>query len=151
MKLWCGQTEEGSEGELPFGATGEEDSTDEENEQEEQSVNKGKAKQSLGKSIVNEEENNQRDKIEQHAEGGGGQKTLSTDPSKILPPAKPNILAEKPTRGTELMDPVAVQSTHIHIEEGIEKANVGVSASIQSCPNAEAAGGNTSTQITAEE
>ncbi|OIT28291.1 hypothetical protein A4A49_24982 [Nicotiana attenuata] len=42
-KLWHEQTEEESdEGEVPVGAIGEEESADEENDQEEQNVNKGK-------------------------------------------------------------------------------------------------------------
>ncbi|OIT24175.1 hypothetical protein A4A49_33958 [Nicotiana attenuata] len=49
-KLWHEQTEEESdEGEVPFGAIGEEESADEENDQEEQNVNKGKKSTIIGR------------------------------------------------------------------------------------------------------
>ncbi|OIT31351.1 hypothetical protein A4A49_23034 [Nicotiana attenuata] len=149
-KLWLDQTEEGSEeGELPIGATDEEESADEENDQEEQIVNKGKNIQSLGDSKSNEEGEEQGDRSQIVAEVDGGQKILSPDPSKVLPPAKPNIPVAKPTGGTELMsDPIAVQSQQMQAEKGIEKA--GITDSMQPSPAAEV-GGNAAKQITVAE
>ncbi|OIT27687.1 hypothetical protein A4A49_22501 [Nicotiana attenuata] len=141
-KIWSQQVEEDpEEGELPEGAIGEEESSDEENDQEEQSVNnKGQGQQSIEQSKGIEENCDQGDRSQKGANREDVQKCVGPNPSKDIPPDKPNIPVEKQAGGTDLVvEHAEGQIALVQTEIGIEKANLGVSDSIQSCENTDAA------------
>ncbi|XP_070015217.1 uncharacterized protein [Nicotiana sylvestris] len=102
-KLWHQQTEvDSEEGEVPDGANGEEESADEENDQEEQSVNnKNKGQETRVESSNTVKESVQITEVQRVSKEDGNKQLLSSNPSKDLPPADPNLGPTKPTGGTE--------------------------------------------------
>ncbi|OIT19316.1 hypothetical protein A4A49_58484, partial [Nicotiana attenuata] len=123
-KIWSQQVEEDSdEGELPEGACGEVESSDEEVDQEEQSVNNNdKGQQSVGNN--NKDKQKQGDRPVTNMDGDGAQLI-----HKDVPPDK-----SKELQLTEMQHDVRVE-------------NIGVSTSIQSCDMAPAKGDIQSTQL----
>ncbi|OIT19121.1 hypothetical protein A4A49_64161, partial [Nicotiana attenuata] len=123
-RIWSQQVEEDSdEGELPEGACGEVESSDEEVEQEEQSVNNNdKGQQSVGNN--NKDKQKQGDRPVTNMDGDGVQLI-----HKDVPPDK-----SKQLQLTEMQHEVRVE-------------NIGVSTSIQSCDMAPAKGDIQLTQL----
>lgn len=105
------------------GASGEEDSTDEENDTEEQSVNdKAKDQETMGNSRINDEENAQCERNLITSEDGGSKQIMSPNSSNVLPQAKPNIATIKPIGGTDAtVKAIGVQDITESKEDGIVK------------------------------
>ncbi|OIT33459.1 hypothetical protein A4A49_57793, partial [Nicotiana attenuata] len=113
-KIWNQQVEEDSdEGELPVGACGEVESSDEEVEHEENSVNNNdKGQQSVGNSIQN-----QGDRSPTNNNGDGAQMIITTTSHKEVPPDKAKQL----------------QKADMQNKGGVQSIKIVGSASIQSC------------------
>ncbi|OIT27993.1 hypothetical protein A4A49_21526 [Nicotiana attenuata] len=95
-KIWSYQTEEASdEGELPTGAMGEEESSNEEKDEAEQSVNgkNNKEQENIGDNSgkANESTAVQEDRTANISEGEGVQNIPINNPDGELPPAEPDI------------------------------------------------------------